>query len=514
MYELKSSYLNKIACCSILLIACVFCFNNISLRPLHVDESVNGFFVTQIWENGFYTYDPGNYHGPLAFYLFQISEKIFGFGVHSFRILSAVFLFLTVLFILRNRIVLGKYACLFIAIATALSPGMIYFRRSSIHESAFVFFQILMITGFLKARENMSRQGLLWFFAGFLGAILLKETFVILGVAFALAWLWLEISPGMINWIKIKDDLPKRPEFGKTEKVFFLKISFIVVVVWLVFYTGFFHHWKGASDFFIALMPWFKTGVKGSGHDKPFFYWIRLMSRYEWVALIGVIAACAGIVSRSWKIRFLSALALVNGFIYSYIPYKTPWCIVSILWPFVFVAGLWFEFISVKLQPKKTFAFIVSVSLTSVVLIHSAVMAYIINFKNYEDTSEPYVYVQTRNDFKIIGNIIQKRTESSPDFHNTPVLIKLNDTWPFPWFLSRFPHVRYGDHREATKRGEDIIFSETTADDRDLAGLYWRRLINVREARVPIYVYLKISAFDGMVLPGFSIVQGQGTKVF
>lgn len=511
---MKSSYLDKIAPWSILLIAFVFCFLNLSLRPLHVDESVNGFFVTQIWENGFYTYDPGNYHGPLAFYLFQISEKIFGFGVHSFRILSAVFLFLTVLFILRNRIVLGKYAYLFIAIAIALSPGMIYFRRSSIHESAFVFFQILMITGFLKARENMSRQGLLWLFAGFLGAVLLKETFAILMVAFFLAWVWLEISQGMLKRINVKDDLPKLPEFGKTEKIFLTKLIFIVVLVWLAFYTGFFHHWKGASDFFIALMPWFKTGVKGSGHDKPFFYWIKLMSRYEWVALIGVITAFAGIVSHSWKIRFFSALALVNGFIYSYIPYKTPWCIVSILWPFVFVAGLWFEFISEKLLPKKTFAFFIAISLTFVVLIHSAVMAYRINFKNYEDPSEPYVYVQTRNDLKIIENIIQKRIESRPNFYNSPVLIKLNDTWPFPWVLSRFTHVRYGNYREDTRPGEDIIFSETTAADKYLAGLYWRRLIDVREARVPIYVYLKISAFDGMVLPGFSIVQGQGIKVF
>ena len=511
---MKSSYLDKIAPWSILLIAFVFCFLNLSLRPLHVDESVTGFFVTQIWENGFYTYDPGNYHGPLAFYLFQISEKIFGFGVHSFRILSAVFLFLTVLFILRNRILLGKYAYLFIAIAIALSPGMIYFRRSAFHESIFVFFQILMITGFLKARENISRKGLLWFFAGFLGCILLKETFVILVVAVLLAWVWLEISPRMINWIKIKDDLPKRLEFGKIEKVFLLKISLIVVVVWLAFYTGYFHHWKGASDFFIALMPWFKTGVKGSGHDKPFFYWIRLMSRYEWVAVIGVITACAGIFSRSWKIRFLSALALVNGFIYSYIPYKTPWCVISILWPFFFVAGLWFEFISIKLRQKNTVVFSIAISLTSVVFIHSAVMAYRINYKNYEDPSEPYVYVQTRNDFKIIENIIQKKITLSPDFYNTPILIKLSDSWPFPWFFSRFPHVRYGDHRDATKPGEDIIFSETTADDRDLAGLYWRRLIDVREARVPIYVYLKISAFDGMVLPGFSIVQGHRTKVF
>ena len=497
----------------ILLVVLFFCFMDLSLKPPHFDEGINGFFVNQIWENGFSTYDPNNYHGPLLFYLFQISEKIFGFGVTSFRIVSSLFVVLTVLFILRSRITSGRHASLFAALALGLSPGMIFFGRSAIHESAFVFFQVVWMVGFLKAREEMNEEGLLWFFTGFLGCILLKETFVILGASFLIAWSWLELSPRLLGWINMKVDSPGRLEFSHRHGIFLLKAGFVVVVAWLAFYTAFFHHWSGAHDFFIALTPWLRTGVGGSGHDKPFYYWLQLLGRYEWVGVIGVIAACAGVFSRSWKMRFISVLAFANGFIYSYIHYKTPWCIISILWPFVMVAAFWFEIAVAKVRTVKSPVFLLLSGITFVVMTHSAVAAYTLNFLNYTSRSEPYVYVQTSNDFKVIENIIGSRLRTSPEFHDMSIVIKLDDPWPFPWFFSRFPNLKYEDHRGAVKPDGDIIFSERDSDDGSLTGLYWRRMIDLRDARAPIRVYLKKSVFEGIDLPGFRIVQGQGNKV-
>ena len=503
---------DKILQLSVLVIAALFCFVKLSLKPPHSDESVNGFFVNQIWENGFFTYDPGNYHGPLLFYLFQVSEKIFGFGIHSLRIVTALFSFLTVSLILLSKNALGRYAYLFVALTLGLSPGMIFFGRSAIHESAFVFFQILWMLGFLKSRESPDREGFLWFFTGFLGCILLKETFVILGISFIMAWVWLEVSFKVPYLINKQTGSPGPIEVAHIQKPILPKTIFTITVVWFAFYTGFFHHWKGASDFFIAIMPWLKTGTGGSGHDKPFYYWLMLFRQYEWGAVIGLIASFAGVLSRSWKIRFFSALALVNWLIYSYIPYKTPWCVISILWPFVFVVGLWIEIVFAKARPKKILAS-VSLSLALVVLVHSAVTSYRLNFRDYANPSGPYVYVQTKNDFKIIEDIIGSKTGTSPDFHNMTVTIRLDDPWPLPWFFSRFPNVRYGDYRESVKPEGDIIFAETGSDDAALAGLYLRRLIDLRDARKPIYVYLKASTFDtpaapdGAALPGFSMVR-------
>ncbi|HXX57691.1 MAG TPA: flippase activity-associated protein Agl23 [Thermodesulfovibrionales bacterium] len=535
----------------ILLIALILCFTNLPLKPPHSDESGNGFFVNQIWETGFFTYDPANYHGPLLFYLLQISEKIFGFGIGSFRFVTALFALLSVWLILKNRNLLGRYTSFFAASAMALSPGFSFFGRSAIHEPLFVFFQILMVTGFLRTKEQGDRQGVLWSFAGLLGCMLLKETFVISLFSLLLAWGWSELSPrifeslsgeekkGQARTVRKKKSAGKRrgkqasrkggevkSEIQETEKTesppkwalsgidepFLVKIIVVCAAVWFLLFTGFLHHRQGAIDFFTALTPWLKTGVGGSGHDKPFFYWLTLFARYEWAAAAGFVGALIGFWARSWKMRFFSALALVNWFVYSFIAYKTPWIIISILWPFLIVAGLWFESILVERRTKP--AFWLALCVAAVIAGQSAAASVRLNFVHYSDPSEPYVYVQTKNDVKVIEDIIRKKVQSSPAYQNMKIQINLKDSWPFPWLFSRFPNIGFGDYRKAFTEKADVIFAEITHDDRDIDGLYWRRMIEVRDAREPVYVYLKKTFFEGMDLPGFGpsgAEEGKGT---
>ena len=61
-----------------LLILVLFRFYDLGARPIHHDESVNGWFVDGILAKGFYSYDPQNYHGPFFFYILTLFEKIFG----------------------------------------------------------------------------------------------------------------------------------------------------------------------------------------------------------------------------------------------------------------------------------------------------------------------------------------------------------------------------------------------------------------------------------------------------
>jgi len=42
------------------------------------------------------------------------------------------------------------------------------------------------------------------------------------------------------------------------------------------FYSGFFFHWTGVRDLFVAYLPWFKTGSEGHGHEKSWYYWLAL----------------------------------------------------------------------------------------------------------------------------------------------------------------------------------------------------------------------------------------------
>lgn len=487
---------------AILLVVSLVCFAGLSLKPVHVDESVNGFFVNQLWGKGFFLYDPTNYHGPLLFYLLQISEKLFGFGIRSFRLVTASFVVFTIWFILRNHALLGRNASLCIASALALSPGMIFFGRSAIHEPVFVFFQICWMIGFLKFREQMSQPGVLWFLTGIVGCMLLKETFVVLGIAFLAAWGWTEVSPMALRWIHREVDPPPDAQWQQIHKSFLLKSSFVAVLIWLVFLTGFFHNWKGVPDFFAALMPWLKTGTGGSGHDKPFDYWLTLFRRYEWAALTGLFAAGAGIFFRSWKARFFSALALGNGLIYSLIPYKTPWCIISILWPFVFAAGFLFDSILRNTRFRKALLFPLSLIVFCIVIAYSAWTTYRLNFINYADASEPYVYVQTKKDFQTIEDILNRKTDESPVFHNMHILIQLKDPWPLPWVFSRYPNVSYGFSGNPFQSDADIIFAESPGDRHPFAGFYRLKRIELRDAREPVDVFFKRATFPALDMQG------------
>ena len=50
----------------------------LELKPLHHDEGVNGFFLTNLVRDGVYKYDPANYHGPTLYYISLFFSEIFG----------------------------------------------------------------------------------------------------------------------------------------------------------------------------------------------------------------------------------------------------------------------------------------------------------------------------------------------------------------------------------------------------------------------------------------------------
>src|SRR5438105_847030 len=59
----------KIACAAVLLVAALLRMLFLTMKPMHHDEGVNAFFMTSLFREGHYRYDPANYHGPTLYYL-------------------------------------------------------------------------------------------------------------------------------------------------------------------------------------------------------------------------------------------------------------------------------------------------------------------------------------------------------------------------------------------------------------------------------------------------------------
>jgi hypothetical protein len=91
---------------------------------------------------------------------------------------------------------------------------------------------------------------------------------------------------------------------------------------------------KGVYETFST---WFKTGTNGNGHEKPWPYWLELVLRYEWPVLIGFFLCFACQFFGSFAIRYLAIYGIGVFAAYSIINYKTPWIIISMVWPFLFV---------------------------------------------------------------------------------------------------------------------------------------------------------------------------------
>src|SRR5437762_14275178 len=117
----------------------------LGIKPPHFDEGINGWFVDQLVKNGYYKYDPTNYHGPLHFYVLLLSESLFGRNVWALRLPVVLVSIGCVWFTLKFEAFVGRTVSRIAALAMAVSPGFVFYGRYSIHEVWLVLFSMLLI---------------------------------------------------------------------------------------------------------------------------------------------------------------------------------------------------------------------------------------------------------------------------------------------------------------------------------------------------------------------------------
>jgi uncharacterized protein (TIGR03663 family) len=136
-------------CFVIAAVASFLRFYDLLLKPLHHDEGVNGFFLTTLFREGVYKYDPSNYHGPTLYYIALAFTKVFGLETFPIRASVGVFGVLMVVLTFFLRKYIGTIGSLVAALLLALSPGMVYISRYFIHEIFFVFCSFAVVLGVL-----------------------------------------------------------------------------------------------------------------------------------------------------------------------------------------------------------------------------------------------------------------------------------------------------------------------------------------------------------------------------
>ncbi len=164
------------------------------LKPPHFDEGINGWFADRVKEQGFYAYDPTNYHGPLFFYILFLAQNFFGRSLWVLRIPAVLASIMTVWLAFRFEPFLGKSAARWGALTLACSPAMVFYGRYAIHESWVAASLMILVLGLFGLWSLGDRRSLFLTLSGMTLLILLKETAVIhftsLFLTAALLLLW------------------------------------------------------------------------------------------------------------------------------------------------------------------------------------------------------------------------------------------------------------------------------------------------------------------------------------
>src|SRR5881392_2653058 len=151
----------------------------LGIKPPHFDEGINGWFVDEMVKEGYYRYDPTNYHGPLHFYTLFLFKALFGRNLWALRTPVVLVSIACVWLTLKFERLVGRTVARLAALAMAVSPGFVFYGRYSIHEIWLVLFTMLFFYGLFGLWKFGSANYLWCTGMGVTGMILSKETYVL-----------------------------------------------------------------------------------------------------------------------------------------------------------------------------------------------------------------------------------------------------------------------------------------------------------------------------------------------
>ena len=397
-------------------------------RPMHTDETINASIVGGLLEGQPYTYDPQDRHGPALYAAALPIARLAGESTHAqltertLRLTPLLFGVLTVIALGLLFRPLGTGPVLAAAVLLALHPLAVFYGRDFIHETGFVFSSLLCLAALMRWPESKVFPVL----AGFSAAAMLafKETAVLA---------WAAMGAGVLA-------TGLRCFRGTDRPLLRWMLAMLAGVATLIlFFTWGGRQMDGPATLLQAI-PRFFARAGGEGHEKPFFYFIRLLGGGWSGALFLVIAVGGGITAwrtRSVAWRMVNVHAAVTLLAYSAIPYKTPWLALNAVLPLALLAGH-----ALAAVPRKRMSITLALLLLLCVAMGRDVRR--TSFVYAADERNPYAYSQTTEDILRLPDVLRRLLPATKADGRDPVIaVVATDAWPMPWYLRTFPNVGY-----------------------------------------------------------------------
>jgi uncharacterized protein (TIGR03663 family) len=424
-------------------------FARLDARPMHHDEANQAVKFGELLERGEYRYDAREHHGPTLYYLTLPAAKLRGqttfasLDERTLRSVTAIFGVATILLLPLLAPGIGRTAVAAAAVLMALSPATVFYSRMFIQESLFACFTLAFV---IAVGRVASGAGLGW--AAVAGAaaglaIATKETSAIALpatlAACAIAWWSLGAERSRIV-----------PAAGRWRAAAVVAISAAMAVA-AIFYSSFLTAPRAILDPFRAAGTYLYRGIDPSDHVHPWHFYLGLLTYYSsgglrWTEGLVLALAIVGVATawrRDFWTRYLTFNALLATFIFSAIPYKTPWNLLPFYVAVIVVAGIGFSTLLHASRSRVVRAVIVTAF--AVALVHLGQQAWRASVIYAADPRNPYVYSQTVPDAVRMATRIRELAALHPDGAAMLVSVVANphEQWPLPWYLRTMPHVGY-----------------------------------------------------------------------
>jgi uncharacterized protein (TIGR03663 family) len=462
-------------------------------RPMHTDEAVHAEKFGNLLEKRIYTYNPDEFHGPTLNYFTLFSAVLRGetssdqITEATLRLTPAVFGILLILTPLLFIRMLGVRAVIFCSVLIAFSPGFIYYSRYYIQETPLLFFTACFLGCFCN---YLSRPRLYWLVLSGVAVGLMhatKETFI-----FSIAAAVIALGMGILS----RDSRPKA------------KLLHVIcgvaaaVLVSIIFYSSFGGNADGILDSAKTYFTWAGRATGNSVHNHPWYFYLDLLTWLEFIepvvwnedgivalAVIGWVIVFLRQGGRRYRCgRFLVIYTLVLTVIYSIIPYKTPWSMMSFVYGMALVAGFAADQLLRSVQGTMTrtvFWILILIYGLAAPIAQSSFL----NFRYAADPTNPYVYAHTGTDVFKMVDAVQEAVNASKDGEQTWIHIIANkdDYWPLPWYLRGLSQVGYWGHVDKSACQSPIILANADHQQELLQVLYTVPEPGQRHLYVPLF---------------------------
>ncbi len=475
--------LTGFAIAAALILAAVLRLTDLASRPMHLDETIQAYKLGELLETGSYVYDPSDFHGPLLLYSTIPAAWLSGATAFSslnetlVRSVPAAYGIALVLLVALSGRALGfttPLAALFLAVSTPF----VYYSRYYIMEMPLVF---LLAAALGCLHLYLRRPGPLPAAAfGILGGFVhaAKETGVI-------SFLAMGVALGTLALLRKAQGHPVVPNGARRIHVILAVASGLAVSA-LLFSAGL-QHLPAIPDSIHTYFSYLKGRPGGEEHHKPFLYYFQVLAwtRQEgvvWTEAVTLLLALAGGIlcwtpgsirtaaaGSAFCWRFLTIYAVVSALIYSAIPYKTPWTLLSWYFPVMLLAA-YAALILIVLAARAGRRWgLAAVLVIAALLITSQVrqlrQTQLAITRYSADNRNPWVYGHTTPNLLRLIDRVEVYSRLHTLGKGLPIRVHDAEGWPLPWYFRRYSDVLYSATVPGRPPTGDLIIVTTTEED-------------------------------------------------